>query len=156
MNAPNPVLWGEDVPAELTEICSILAVFDVVPFAVRCLLIAAPAIGCDDGFFIDHVIESFFDGVRCGVFQNSGVGILDLSSAFPMRGVLHFDAHLDERLVPFRSPWLPWLKTTDEGLIGLHIFFEFGPWKTVQRSLQSALEKPRSLLVNPELSGKLE
>jgi hypothetical protein len=116
---------------ELTEICSILAVFDVVPFAVCCLLVAAPAIRCDDGFLMDHVIEGFFDGVRCGVFQNSGVGIFDLSSAFPMRGVLHFDAHLDELLVPFRSPWLPRLKTTDEGLIGLHIFLEFGLGKPV-------------------------
>ncbi len=139
---------------EFPEIGSILAVFDVVPFAVCCLLVAAPAICCDDGFFMDHVIEGFFDGVRCGVFQNSGVGILDLSSAFPMRGVLHFDAHLDELLVSFRSPWLPRLKPADKGLIDLHIFLEFGPRKTVQRSLHFAFEKPSSLLVNPELSGK--
>ena len=72
-----------------------------------------------------------------------------------MRWIFYFDAHLDELLVPFRSPRLSWLKPADEGLIGLHIFFEFGLGKTVLHSLHFALEKPRSLLVNPELSSKL-
>jgi hypothetical protein len=155
MNASNPVLKGEDVPAEFPEIRSILAVFDVVPFAVRCLLVAAPAIRCDDGFFMDPVIKGFFDGVRCSVFQNSGVGIFNLSAALTIRPVFYFDAHLDELLVPLRSPRLSWCNPAYEGLIGLHIFFEFGLGKTVLRSLHFAFEKPRSLLVNPALSGKL-
>ncbi len=130
---------------------SILAVFNVVPFAVCCLLIAASAIRCDDGFFMNLVIECFF----VSVLQNSGVGIFDLSAALPMRWIFYFNVHLDELLVPFRLPRLSGLKPADEGLIGLHIFLEFGPKKTVQRSLHSAFEKPRSLVVNPELSGKL-
>jgi hypothetical protein len=63
---------------------------------------------------------------------------------------------LQELLVPFRLPKLSWLKPADEGLIGIHTFFEFGPRKTVRSSLNFALEKPRSLPVNPTLSSKLE
>ncbi len=72
-----------------------------------------------------------------------------------MRWVFHFDAHLDELLVPFRSPWLPRLKSTDEGLVSFYILFELGPRKTVQRSLNFALEKPSGFLVNPELASNL-
>jgi len=71
-----------------------------------------------------------------------------------MSWIFHFDAHLYGLFVSFRSSRLSRLKPADEGLIGLHIFLEFGPRETVQRSLHFAFGKSSSLLVNPEFSGK--
>ena len=72
-----------------------------------------------------------------------------------MRWIFHFDAHLDELLVSFRSSRLSRLKPADEGLVSFYVLFELGPWKAVQRSLNFALEKPSGFLVNPELSSQL-
>jgi hypothetical protein len=51
------------VPLELTDIAPIHAALDGVSFAVSCIFVAEPAIGCVNSFFMGHVIESFLDRV---------------------------------------------------------------------------------------------
>jgi hypothetical protein len=63
VNDSHLIHYCEYVPLELTDIAPIHAALDGVSFAVSCIFVAEPAIGCVNSFFMGHVIESFLDRV---------------------------------------------------------------------------------------------
>ncbi len=124
MDSAHPVLEIQDVPMKGFEICSLSAVFNILPLVRQGAQVAFPSISGHNGRSLFGRFRNLLERRSRSIFNYCGTTPFQLRLASRHVAVIDFKGHQHEAFFFFAASPLSLFTSSQKGLINFNVFSE--------------------------------